>query len=543
VPGIILFLYLALSVSPAVSSGQATSTDMGNSEKEQKNNKKIEESLQPIPVPPLDHLEKSVSKQLREGRKMVDSVVNQKSVEPKVRANAYGELGQLYHAYDLTDAAEVCYRNAVLLDPSGFDWTYGLAYLLQTLGKFSEALQFYSMVKPGQKETDLHYLLFIRRGECYYSLNQPEKAKKAFTSAYAVNPKDPAVLARLGELALAEKNYNDAVKYLSEALDRRPDANKLHYMLAMAYRGTGKMDLARDHLARRGMVGVQPPDPLKETLEKLVTGYRVQLLAGKLAFSAGRYIEAAEAFKKAIEADPKQPAARINLGTTLGQMKKYREALAQFQAAVKLAPDNVTVHFNLGSLYSFFGDFSNALKHLKKVVEKDPKDAGAHLNLADTMNKAGRIKEAFDHYRTAASLKQELTMAWLNMSTLLTRTGQHAESLAVLEDAHSRLPHDGIISHALARMLASSPLLAKRDGKRALQLAIKVHNEMNDYKSAWTLAFAYAELNQCEKAVEWMEKAVDMASDLPGASNLLKPMLQTLDYFKANRPCRIPAGR
>lgn len=496
---------------------------------------------EPVPYPPLEHLEKAVSDQLLEGRRMVDAVTGDSSASRQKRAEAYGELGQLYHAYELNEAAEACYRNALVLDPSHLEWTYSLGYLLQFTGRFSEALQFYGQMKIDPQNPQLAYLVHIRMGECYRKLNQPDRAKSAFEASYQLNPEGPAVLARLGEIALDEKRFDLAIKYFTSALERQPDANKLHYSLAMAYRGKGDMEKARFHLGKRGMVGVQPPDPVKTHLEKLVAGYRLHLLAGKLAFSAGRYNEAIESFQKAIAADSKEVGARVNLAAALGKLKKYREAIAQLEAVVKLEPANVTAHFNLGTLYSHLKNIKKSIEHLQVVVKMSPKDARAHLALAGALRSDGQVDKALEHYTAALSYDPALTWGWIDMSSLLSRTGKHGEALEVLEDAHSRIPHDGPIAHALAHLLASSPVLGKRQGKRALELALKVYRVMKNFEHARTVAMAYAELNQCDKAVEWMEIAIKLAENSRQANSVLEMLKRNLAYFKINRPCRVPA--
>jgi tetratricopeptide (TPR) repeat protein len=489
----------------------------------------------------LDHLEKAVSDQLREKRRTVDAVTGDSSASRQKRAEAYGELGQLYHAYELNDAAEICYRNALFLAPSYLEWTYSLGYLFQFTGRFSEALRFYQRMKIGPQNPQLAYLVHIRMGECYRKLSQPDRAKSAFAAAYQLNPEGPAVLARLGEIALEEKHYDEAIEYLASALKKKPDANKLHYSLAMAYRGKGNMEQARFHLAKRGMVGVQPPDPLKIRLEKLVAGYRLHLLAGKLAFSARRYDEAIESFQKAIEADPKEVGARVNLAAALGQLKKYREAIAQLETAIKLEPGNVTAHFNLGMLYGHLKNIKKSIEHLQLAVKMSPKDSQAHLLLAGALRSDGQLDKALEHYNAALSIDPGLIWAWVDLSSLLSRTGKHGEALKVLEDAHSRIPYDGPIAHALAHLLASSPILEKRQGKRALELALKVYRAMKNSEHARTVAIAYAELNQCDKAVEWMEIAVRLAENSRQPDSVLEMLKRNLAYLKTNRPCRVPA--
>jgi len=540
-PGTISFLLITFAVSITISGFPALLYGQEAPRDESVPGTTLEDSLIPVPNPPLDHLEKAVSNQLRERRKMVDAVAKTLAVSRQKRALAYGELGQLYHAYELTDAAEACYLNALVLDPSCFEWNYSLGYLLQSVGGFSKALQLYQQAETGRQDPRVVYLLHIRIGECYRNLNQPHQAKLAFEAAYRVNAEGPAVLARLGETALEEKRFDDAIKYLVSALKKQPDANKLHYPLGMAYRGRGDMEQARYHLSKYGMVGVQPPDPLKTQLEKLVTGYWTHILSGKLAFSAGRFTEAVEAFQKAIKADPEKAGARVNLGAALGQLKKYKEAITQFQAAVQLAPDNVAAHFNLGTLHSNSGNYREAIKHFQVVVEKNPKDSQAHLALANALRNDRQFKKAIEHYKAALSFDPGLTWGWVDMSSSLCSVGQHAEALRVLEKAHSRLPYDGPIAHALARLLVTSPDLGQRQGQRALELALKVYRAFEDFVHAKTVAMAYAELNQCSKAVEWMERAIELASKSSQDTAVLKNLKSNLEYFKTHRPCRVPA--
>lgn len=528
---IILVVSITMLAVPRALTGQETP----------QSGKKAEEYLKPVPFPQLDHLEKAVSQQLREGRQMVDAISGESSASPQKRAQAYGELGQLYHAYELNEAAEACYRNALVLSPSHLEWTYSLGYLLQSTGRFSEAQQFYQQMKIDPQNPRMAYLVHIRIGECYRKLNQPDQAKSAFEAAYQLNPEGPAVLARLGEIALDEKRFDLAIKYFTAALEKQPDANRLHYSLGMAYRGKGDIEQARLHLSQYGMVGVQPPDPVRTHLAKLITGYWTHILAGKLAFSAGRYTEAAQAFEKAIKVNPENAGARVNLAAALGQLQKYKQAITQLQEAIRLAPENVTAHFNLGSLQANFGDYKEAIKHFQFVVKKNPKDSQAHLALANGFLKEQQYENAIHHYRAALSVDPALTWGWVDLSSTLSSTGQHGEALKVLEEAHSRRPYDGPITHALARLLATTPELGQRQGQRALELALKVYQALENIEHARTVAFAYAQLNQCDKAVEWMEKAMELAAKSSSSAAIVENLKRNLQYFKTNRPCRVPA--
>ena len=59
----------------------------------------------------------------------------------------------------------------------------------------------------------------------------------------------PAVArAGLGEIALREGRFNEAVDHLEAALERAPNAAQVYYSLGMAYRGQGRLEQARAQL-------------------------------------------------------------------------------------------------------------------------------------------------------------------------------------------------------------------------------------------------------------------------------------------------------
>ena len=89
----------------------------------------------------------------------------------------------------------------------------------------------------------------VRLGQVYLGLNQLRNAREQFDEAAAVFP----ALAQhgLGDVALRERRFADAVTHFRSALDRVPQATSIHYQLAMAYRGLGRLDEARSHLRLR----------------------------------------------------------------------------------------------------------------------------------------------------------------------------------------------------------------------------------------------------------------------------------------------------
>ena len=107
--------------------------------------------------------------------------------------------------------------------------------------------------------------------------------------------------------------------------------------------------------------------------------------------------QAAEAYRKAVDAAPEWVEARINLGTSMYQLGRMEEAREHFSKAVEFEPQNELAEFNLGCVLEQLGQTGEAILHLARAVEIAPTLADAHLNLALAYEKSGQIQNAIRH--------------------------------------------------------------------------------------------------------------------------------------------------
>jgi len=496
--------------------------------------------MEPIPEIQLQHLETSVQEQLTQAREALEALQGSEAIGQTEWAETYGDMAQLYHAYELYPAAEACYRNALALSPDSLEWNYSYGFLFQTTGRFEEAVPHYEKALGQAARPQIVYLLHIRLGECAFELNDPASAAVHYDAAAEILPEGASILARRGILALEEKRFEEAVTFLEKALAAQPAANRLHYSLGMAYRGLGNMEKAREHVSKRGKVGVSPPDPLKQKLAGMVNSYRVYVLKGRMAYGVGRYGDAAAEFKKAIAADPKRAGARVNLGTTYTAMKRYREAVAVFEEALDLEPENITARYNLGELYLRGGAPNRAIPFLEGVVKENPKDAEAHLLLAKALEGAARFQDAYEHFRETEKLRPDLADSWRGIARILFDSGSEAEAKRILEEARGKLPQEGGIAMDLSRLLSSCGTAEMRDGSRALALAKEAHERLGHYETVRAVAMALAELGRCDEAAQWMARAVEMAERAQVSADNLALLKRNLAHLREQRPCRIP---
>jgi tetratricopeptide (TPR) repeat protein len=215
----------------------------------------------------------------------------------------------------------------------------------------------------------------------YLELNRLDEARMSFTAALKMDQRVAAAHYGLGQIALSQRDYAAAVSYFKQALALAPEANRIHYSLAMAYRGLKDQESAKAHLVQQGTVGLRVADPLVDRLAELIKGERVYMIRGRQALEAKRYREGAAEFRKAVAANPNSVPALINLGAALTQTGELKEAAEQFEQALRIDPDNLNAHYNLAVLL-LNENQQAAIVHLEAVLKINSTDLGARFLLA-----------------------------------------------------------------------------------------------------------------------------------------------------------------
>lgn len=487
-----------------------------------------------IPSPDLSALEPAVAQQIQQQQDALKDLYG-RDPDPRELAGAWADLGTHYHAYKLTGPAEEAYRKAMELHPEDPRWPHLLGGLLQDAGRLDEAVAAYGKALELAPE-DVPALVHL--GEIHLLQGQRAEGEAALRKALAMAPKEPAANALLGQAALERGDFREAVDRLETALRGAPGANRLHYPLSRAYKGLEDAVKAGQHLTQVGSVGVRAADPILEGVESLRTGERARLESGKRAYNAGRFAEAAEEFRKALQVRPESVEARINLAATLARQGDANGAIASLREIVEFAPTNSTARFNLGLLLAAGGSAPEAIEHLTAAVTARPQDAEAHRELARLLRDAGRYDEALKEYGRAAELAPSDEAARLGRAETLVRTGRYSQARDLLEEDLKALPKSGMLAQGLARLLAACPDLSIRNGARALELGLAAWNAQPIVPHAETVALAWAELGRCEEAARWEQTAIDAAQKAGYAEQALGEMRKVAERFGQGGGCR-----
>jgi len=120
--------------------------------------------------------------------------------------------------------------------------------------------------------------------------------------------------------------------------------------------------------------------------------------------------EAADAYRRAIEANPHAPGALVNLGTISFRMRKLREAEDYYLRAVQADPGYPLAHFNLGNLFDEQGRVEEARGYYLTAIRLNPRYADAYFNLALLCERNNEVLRAIGYWQTY--LKLDSSSSW-----------------------------------------------------------------------------------------------------------------------------------
>ena len=495
--------------------------------------------LVPLHFPDLSNLEEGVREQLAKLQDSLIVVVKDPKTSDATLSDAYGNLGQVYHAYSLTAPAWFSYFNANRLSPNDFRWVYLLAKLDQQEGRFGEAINKFRIARTLKPD---YVAVPVNLGNIFLDLNQLDEAVESFNAALQIDPNNAAAHYGLGQVLMSRRNYAGAVVLFQKTLRQVPGANRVHYALAMAYRALGDAENVKAHLAQQGTVGVRVSDPLVDALADLIEGERVYLSRGKLAFEAKRYADAATEFRKAVVAKPDSVAARINLGAALTQVGDVNGAVEQFEEALRIEPGKANAHYNLAVLLARQNKHEQAIEHLRAALSVEKNDLSARVLLAQQLLRSEHFEEALTEFSRVVQADPNNEGALIEEVKLLYRKGQYRQALEAVEKGHTQFPQKGRTVVMLSYLLSTSPELELRNGARALELAQQIYQASGSVQHGVLITLALAESGRCSEVPEWQRRLIAHAQR-DGNADVIARLRVDSTLYDAARSCRPPADK
>jgi Tfp pilus assembly protein PilF len=135
----------------------------------------------------------------------------------------------------------------------------------------------------------------------------------------------------------------------------------------------------------------------------------------------GKYAEAIEQYKKALEKDPEQANILGNMADCYSKMDKNNEALELYQKAVAIKPDDAALYNNLGVVLSKLGKSTESQAAFKKAASLNPGASAQNLyNIGATLVNNGKSAEAAESFKQAIAVDPSFAEAYYQLGLCLS---------------------------------------------------------------------------------------------------------------------------
>ena len=145
----------------------------------------------------------------------------------------------------------------------------------------------------------------------------------------------------------------------------------------------------------------------------------IRMLA-ELAARIGRWRDAENLLRRAVELAPGWTAARANLALVLGRMGRPAEALELLDDVFAQEPEEIG-HWNLkAATLGRLGDFEEAIRLYHDVLNRGANQPRVWVSYGHMLKTVGRLAEGIDAYRKAIEISPTLGEAWWSLANLKT---------------------------------------------------------------------------------------------------------------------------
>ncbi|KAM6301806.1 protein O-mannosyl-transferase TMTC1 [Podargus strigoides] len=292
-------------------------------------------------------------------------------------ADAYSSLASLLAEQERLKEAEEVYKAGIENCPESSDLHNNYGVFLVDTGAPEQAVSHY---RQAIHLSPAHHVAMVNLGRLHRSLGQNKEAEAWYKRALKVSRKTE-ILSPLGALYYNTGRYEEALQVYREAASLQPSNKEIRLALAQVLAMMGRTKEAEkmtNHI-------------LNEDAECLEC-YR---LLSAIYSKQEHYAKALEAIEKALQLKPKDPKVISELfftkGNQLREQNLLDKAFESYKRAVELNPDQAQAWMNMGGIEHIKGSYVTARGYYEKALQLVPNSKLLKENLA----KLDRLEKRF----------------------------------------------------------------------------------------------------------------------------------------------------
>lgn len=193
-------------------------------------------------------------------------------------------------------------------------------------------------------------------------------------------PHQALVLSNISRVYAVLQNYEEAIRYISDAITIDPHFSDYYDHRANLYFKMGDLDSAIDNYLK----AIEVSPPYTDPWTNLGQCYRLK----------GSLVEAVDAYSMSLDLNPNQTLALIGRAQVLEMLNQSDEALIDYSAALLLDPQQPLILANRAVLYYESERYQEALDDLNRAITLAPENYDLYQNRAIVLVDLKRCEDA-----------------------------------------------------------------------------------------------------------------------------------------------------
>jgi len=413
--------------------------------------------------------------------------------------------GNIYFETGRYDEAIAAYREALSSEPENPRVLYNLGSALMKKGDEFAAVEYFKKAAAADRIGEIAFRAYSRLGVIYTERKNWDEAEKYLKEAVNIRPGDALNRYNLGIAYLRQNKTAEAIAELSKAESLGENNAAMLENIGEAYFSLKRYDKSAEIFTR-----------LSRLNERNV---RILSRLADIYYEKGELDQAYELYRRITTIEPATENARVaylNMGNILDEMQRFDEAVDAYQKAIAISPKDAAAYFNMGIAYKHAGKPELAIFSWKKASELNPADANPQVALADYYYERGFYDLAETEYRRIAARWPDLQEPHFKMGTMYYKRGLYDYAVRAFDkvieiDSRSELARQALVNKAL--------LIAKKEkGAEEVEQAMGLVRKAllmkpDDPESLYALAIVYMKKEMYDSAIDTFYQVVRGSSD------------------------------